>query len=317
MMSSSIRSQWGGGWWPRRRRAVWVLFALAGLCGLLAAPGCGGSKASIRVPPAKGRPKLPPPDAVVMAKENGRLAVALAARPTPKALELMATIVGPDNTGTDDLPVSFRRGKSEQRAKPCGSGCYSALLPANGPGVIGVRIAGRTVAFPLPARWPARDATALVRRATTTYRGLRNVSYSQRLASAPGLAVLADWREAAPNRFAYRIPGGSAGIVIGSRRWDRTAPSSRWEASTTSPSRMPSPIWGSQTTNAHVLGRGTLRGRRVVTVSVLARSLPAWFTIDFDARTLRPLSLRMTAAAHFMHNSYTSFNSGPPIVPPR
>ena len=80
---------------------------------------------------------------------------------------------------------------------------------------------------------------------------------------------------------------------------------------------MPSPIWGLQTTNAHVLRTGTLDGRRVVTISLLARSVPAWFTIDFEAETLRPLALRMTAAAHFMHNAYTGFNSGPKIKPPR
>jgi hypothetical protein len=131
------------------------------------------------------------------------------------------------------------------------------------------------------------------------------------------VAVFSSWQEGAPDRFAYRIPGGAAGIVIGSRRWDRTKPSSPWIESTTSPTRMPSPIWGSETTNAHVLGTGTLDGRRVVTVSLLARSVPAWFTIDLDAGTLRPLSMQMTAAAHFMHNAYTGFNSGAKISPPR
>jgi hypothetical protein len=298
---------------------MWALCALAGLCGLLAASGCSGGSttSSIRIPPAKGRPKLPPSDALVLAKEEGRLAVALAARPSAGGTELMATIVDSANMGKDGLQVSFRRGKAERPAKPCGSGCYSAQLPAKGPRAVEVRLGERTVDFRLPAGLPARDAGALVRRATLVYRRLKNVSYSQRLASAPGVAVFAQWREAAPDRFEYTIPGGASGVVIGARRWDRTAPSSRWEASTTSPSRMPTPIWGFQTTNAHVLGHTTRHSRRVVTVSLLAPSLPAWFTIDFDARTLRPLSLKMTAAAHFMHNSYTSFNSGAEIRPPR
>ncbi len=56
--------------------------------------------------------------------------------------------------------------------------------------------------------------------------------------------------------------------------------------------------------NAHLVRAG----RSVLVVSMLNRSLPAWFTIRFDRRTLRPLSLEMTAAAHFMHQRYTSFN---------
>ena len=51
-------------------------------------------------------------------------------------------------------------------------------------------------------------------------------------------------------------------------------------------------------------------------VSLLNRSIPAWFTISLD-RKLLPRSLDMTAAAHFMHHDYLSFNRPLRIEPPR
>ena len=227
---------------------TWMLLALAGICVLLGGAGCAGGSgsSSITIQPAKGRPKLPPRKAVVQARQDGRLAVAFAAQAAEGGGKVIATIVDPDNVGKDGLDVSFRRGNARRAGTPCGSGCYSAVLPKTGPRAVDVDVAGRTVEFQLPARWPAPDATALVRRASRTYRNLRSIVYAQRLASAPGIEVFSRWQESAPDRFAYRIPGGAAGIAIGSRRWDRTKPSSAWIESTTSPTRMPSPIWGLQ-----------------------------------------------------------------------
>ena len=116
---------------------------------------------SITIPPAKGRPQLPPRNAVVQATQDGRLAVTLAAQPAKGGDKMIATIVGPDNVGKDGLDVSFGRGNASRAGTPCGSGCYSAVLPKTGPRAVDVDVAGRTVEFQLPARWPAPDATAL------------------------------------------------------------------------------------------------------------------------------------------------------------
>ena len=181
-----------------------------------------------------------------------------------------------------------------------------------------VRLFGSGVDFLLPARWPAPPADAVVRRATSTYRHLRSITYVERLASRPGNTVISHWLEAAPDRLQYTIPHGPAGIVIGAQRWDRSGPSARWVHSVTQPLDVPSPIWeSSRPTNAHLLGMTTIDSRRVVVVSLLDRSLPAWFTIRFDAHTLHPVSLDMTAAAHFMHHDFLSFNRPVPIRPPR
>jgi hypothetical protein len=223
----------------------------------------------------------------------------------------MATVVAPDNTGKDGLAVAFRRGSVSRTARPCGSGCYSASLPASGPGTIAVRVADRTLRFQLPAEWPAPDATALVRRATTGFKSLHSVRYRELLASSPRSSISTLWTQVAPDRLEYAVRGGAGGIVIGTRRWDRTTPGGAWVKSVTQPIPAPTPIWSSVGTNAHVLARTT----DGYVVSFLARSIPAWFTVRLDRR-LRPRSLEMTAAAHFMHHDYLSFNQPLKIQPP-
>ena len=283
------------------------------LFGVLAAAGCGGNSAAsqIRIPPAKGRPTLPPRDAVVMAQEDGTLAVALAARPAASGIELIATIVGPDNQGKDGLQVEFGKRNVTKTGKPCGSGCYSAQLPVSGPGEVSVRVSGRTLEFKLPARWPP-DATALVRRATAVFNRLDSVRYREALASSPQTGISTLWTQVAPNRLEYSIRGGADGIVIGRTRWDRATPSARWVKSAIQPITAPAPLWGSRNTNARLLSRT----KDSYVVSLLNRSIPAWFTISLD-RKLLPRSLDMTAAAHFMHHDYLSFNRPLQIEPPR
>ena len=53
------------------------------------------------------------------------------------------------------------------------------------------------------------------------------------------------------------------------------------------------------------------------TVSFADPTIPAWFTVSFDRRTLRPRVLHMTAAAHFMVGRYLTFNRPRTIRPPR
>jgi len=52
-------------------------------------------------------------------------------------------------------------------------------------------------------------------------------------------------------------------------------------------------------------------------VSFFDPQLPGWFEGTLDPATNRPLELKMTAAAHFMHHRYTDFNRPLQIVKPR
>jgi hypothetical protein len=124
--------------------------------------------------------------------------------------------------------------------------------------------------------------------------------------------LLSHFRLEAPDRLSYAVRGGSDGIVIGTRRWDRSSSRARWIPSATGVLTQPTPIWGLRPQDARLLGQT----KRVAVVSFIDRSLPAWFTVSLDRRTLHPITLRMTAAAHFMHHRYTGFNDVPRIRPP-
>ena len=267
-------------------------------------------------------PTLPAPAAgtVVLARGSGDLAVALAARPAARGVLLTTTVLGQDQLGVDGLRVTLGPGAGRPvRATACGAGCYIATLPAR-PDTVFVRLRGEGVAsavsFPLPATWPAPSANRLLRRAERVYRGLRTLRIRERLASSPRHAISSTFRYVAPDRVAYAIDGGLAGIQIGGVRWDRATPRARWVRSTQTPMRVPRPFWTSAT-DVSLLGTGQVGGRAAWRISFLDRRLPAWFELAVDRRTLRPLSLRMTASAHFMRHRYGSFDAPLEIVAPR
>lgn len=247
------------------------------------------------------RPSLPARDAFVAAAQSGDLAVGLAARDRT----LRATVLAPDGLGADGLQVRL----DGMSATPCGPGCYAAPLPRSGAREVAVEIDRRRSV--LPVRTDAPPAGRLVARATRVFSRLRSVGYVERLASGPGHRLVASFTLEAPDRLSYVIRGGRAGVVIGAKRWDRS-PGGRWVESAQTPLRQPVPLWGRQISNAHVLSQSPLD----VTVTFLARDLPAWFTVRFDRRTLRPLSLQMVAAAHFMSQRYETFDHPRRILPP-
>ena len=120
----------------------------------------------------------------------------------------------------------------------------------------------------------------------------------------------------APDRLAYQVRGGWAGVVIGTRRWDRAPGASSWTASAQTRLRQPVPSWV-VVTDAHVLGAITVRGRAAVRVSFFDPVSAAWFTLVVDPKTQRTLDLNMVTNAHFMHDVFRAFDSTRPIVPPR
>jgi hypothetical protein len=65
-------------------------------------------------------------------------------------------------------------------------------------------------------------------------------------------------------------------------------------------------------TNAYILSSTP----KTYVVSFLKPIGPAWFTLVLDRRTMLPRTLRMTAAAHFMHHRYSGFNAATKIRPP-
>ncbi len=196
------------------------------------------------VPIGPATPPLPPPGAVVLGTQAGRLAVALAARPARGGGQrLTATVLSPSGTGIDDLQLTFgvegSRGSTLEPGVPCGSGCYAATTGNVGkPRKVTINFAGETagrVRFVLPSTWPAPSATALVKRASERFRALHSVRYRERLASSPQNRISTLWTQVAPDRLQYSIRGGADGILIGGTRWDRTKPGGPWVKSTFQP----------------------------------------------------------------------------------
>jgi hypothetical protein len=163
--------------------------------------------------------------------------------------------------------------------------------------------------FQVPAA--AKPAAALVARATRAFRRLRSVDYVERLASDPRNKVVSDFTLEHPDRLEYRIRGGADGIIIGTRRWDRTQ-GGKWVPSAQDVTPQPEPIWAGHATNAYLLEATPT----TYVVSFFKPTGPVWFTLRLDRKTLLPRSLRMTAAAHFMTHRYTSFNAARKIRAP-
>lgn len=287
-----------------RRRAAVELVLVAGLLvavGVLVLQKPGRNvTAAAAAPPLPTQPSppptAPPPGAVVTAQELGVYGVALAAEPR----RLTAIVLSPAGGGLSGAEVTI----DGRPAASCGQGCYRVATTPGTTAQVDVNGTSRTFATQLGA--PRADA--LVRRLRARYRSYRSVEYVEHLASDPTHAVTAHWRLEAPNSFAYTIRGGASAIVIGGTRWDRNPGSRRWTRSPQAPLPMPAPQW-SHESNAHLLSPGV--------VAFLDRSVPAYFTLDFDPRTLQPRLLHMTAAAHFMTDRYVRFDSGPALRPPR
>lgn len=233
-------------------------------------------------------------------------------------------MIGPDGKGASFFAVRYliRMGASEQSvaAALCGSGCYRALVPELGkPHTVVVRLSGggrppSSVTFAQPARWPAPDASKLLRRATAVWRRLRSLVITERLGSDLTHVIHTRWKLDAPNELSYQIAGGSDAVVIGSRRWDRQ-PGQRWKESATQPLSVPALQW-TGATNVHLLGSATVAGQSASVISFYDPTFGGYFKLWIDTNTLRTLQLTLVAAAHFMHHRYGGFNAPLAIVPP-
>jgi len=297
--------------------ALVVLAGAAAAAALLLTRGSSGPP-TVPVPGAKGFPS-PPLGAVVFSRELGPLALALAALPQPGHVLLQASVLGPPGADAHKLEIAFAVQGSSKRAHDCGDGCYRATLPVQGrPRAVAVDVGGdQSIRWhvALPASWPPRDASALVARAGRAWRSLRSLRYSELLASDPEHSLRSTWRAQAPDRLAYETSTGTAGIIVGGRRWDKLSGAKTWTPSAQSRVRQPTPFWAA-VADAHVLGSAVVQGRPVWRVSFFDPKTPAWFTAAVDRETYRTLELRMITTSHFMYDVYGSFNRAPAVRPP-
>lgn len=263
----------------------------------------------------------PPQGAVVFSRQLRSDVLALGVVPQKGQLLLQASVIDGQGKGVSGLDLGFAAAGRTADVETCGAGCYRGVLPAGAaPASVVVEIRGGKNAtrwrVALPAPWPPQDATALVLHAGRVWRGLHSVSFHEHLASSPRYKTTSTWRVEAPDRVAYTVAGGGAGVVIGPRRWDRAPGKDTWVESPQTPLTQPLPAWG-LVADAHVLGTTTVDGRPAWRISFFDPATPAWFEVKVDKRTLQTLDTRMVTTAHFMHDVYGAFDATPPIEPPK
>jgi hypothetical protein len=250
----------------------------------------------------------PPGGAVVLAREAGSRALALAVKPGLVRVSVLKPLGG--GAGGLDVTLRFGRGRS-MPADPCGAGCYQVVLEGLPDSPVTVSLGGHAYRFDLPPV-PAKAGGRMVARATATWNALRSLVWHERLGSSPTVVLHTVYRAVAPDRLSYRISGLSESVIIGHERWDRPTMNAPWERSVQDPPvRQPQPFWAGWT-DAYLVG-ATPRAWRV---SFFDPATPAWFEATIDRRTNRTVELSMITAAHFMHDVYGPFNADLRLVPP-
>ena len=279
-----------------------------------AAPARTPASSAPATQPGKAAFPAPPQGAVVFSRPDGSDVLALGVVPGRK-LGLQASVLSGEGQGVGGLRVSFRVGAKTAAAEPCGAGCYRATASVAGApksvDVVVERTAGTTrwhVTMPRP--WPPPDASKIVAEATRTFKSLRTFEIQDRLASDARHVVVTRWTIVGPNSLSYQIKDGPAGVIIGSRRWDKV-PGADWQVSAQTPIHQPTPFWQSWQ-DAHVLAST----KDDWCVSFFDPKTPAWYELVIAKDTMRPLDMHMNATAHFMHDVYGKFNAPLRVAPP-
>jgi hypothetical protein len=298
-----------------QRSVIRVLQAFLVVLMVVAATGCGGR--------GGGSPAAREAPTTVFGRQARDLAVGLAAQREGGKVDVTTTVLDQSGSGRRNLRVDLAAARGDWvSATPCGEGRYCADLPVAGaeptvrvrltrPGGGVSRFSIRLPRDPRPAQ-----AASLVRASGAAVRGLHSLIIDERLSSGPPYPPLrTQFDYVAPDRLTYRIAGGGQSVVIGGRRWDRSGESGKWEESEQEPLQVPATDWR-RVLHPSVLGSGMRDGRAVWRVSFYDPSVPAWFEGELDKQTNLPLSLSMTAAAHFMTHTFGAFNAPIAILPP-
>jgi copper transport protein len=212
---------------------------------------------------------------------------------------------------------------------PCGKGCVVFhRSSSSAPLRVIARAGRRTHRAVIPIRWAptgTSEARSILTRAVAGLNRLRTQRIAERLSSGLGRGIaISRYRVAGRHSFGIVTRGGGASetIVIGRRYWVRE-PDRSWQYQVDTPidtrELMP---WWTHRTGVRLLDIGASHGRRIADIALAdiprsgQQAPPFWFRLRIELRTLRVLSMRMIAPAHFMDQRYYAFNVPVRLRPP-
>jgi hypothetical protein len=188
-----------------------------------------------------------------------------------------------------------------------------------------LRRAGRpddVVTFPLrlgtaPGRSPEPAAVTLLERARRTAGSFRSWRQSEQITDGKGGAVLAVFNLQPPDRMQYRTSSGQEAIIVGARRFVRSA-GGPWEADT-----LPDPL-KLEGLDPHLRDPEGARMGRTDSCDDEPCQIVLWqapggsaaFAGSIGARSGRVYRLLMVAPAHFMTLRVYDINTPMHIAPP-
>lgn len=259
----------------------------------------------------------PPRGSIVYGAEAGLNALGLAVLPRKGSIGLQASVVGTQGNGITGLAVRFDvRGSRSATVTgvPCGPGCYRATAPVARPREVTVSVGSKRVPFAMPTLWPPPPAAALVARASRVYRSLHTLVIHDSLGDGH-VRLNTLYKIVAPDRLSYEVAGSSEAIIIGNTLWYKLPSEKSWHTQPQLPVQQPTPFWVTAV-DAHLLGTVSVHGRPAWKVSFFDPETPGWYTLLIDKASFHTLDMLMTAHAHFMHDTYGSFDEPLEITPP-
>jgi cation-transporting ATPase V/Cu+-exporting ATPase len=214
------------------------------------------------------------------------------------------------------------------RVGTCGVGCQDVSLPGSATTlVVRASIGGKSYSTSLPIDFVAGAdgrASEIMRRVDATQSRAPGAIVRQVLASSPQEVGVTNLQIASPDRFAYeeKGTGTDSTVVIGTREWD-SAGASGWKLGSYGPTPFSASSyldwWKPYTKQARLIDmyhRGGTEFADVAALAELPEIGPVWFRYHIDLTTQRVERLRMITLAHFMTQTWGSFNDAPSITPP-
>ena len=271
--------------------------------------------------PAAG---LPSGDELTMAGAAGSDLVGLSLSPGLPGLNRATVYVLPVNGSAfaKGIAANIAVNGVYKALATCGAACRQATIDIKPGDQIWVDLldgAGSAEAkFTIPAL-PAENGDALLAHLETAMNSLTAYQVSEVLNSGTK-TIHALYSSVAPDRTTWTINNAGTTILIGTTMYTQEGPGQPWQQQQTPAAfTVPSFVWDffRPLTNAHIIGRQRLDGvpTTMVTAFENALSTPLWFTFWIDASG-RARRVAMDAPAHFMTDTYTSYDKPVDIVAP-